>query len=131
MKRVEFTINSKTNIETIDITAKINNFLRNNDSSANVCNIFIPHTTAGVSINENTDPEVMNDFLNKISQLIPVNDQYHHLEGNSPAHIKTVLCGNSLMVPVKENRLLLGTWQGIFLLEFDGPRERKIVLTFL
>lgn len=131
MKRVEFTINSKTNIETIDITAKINNFLRNNDSSANVCNIFIPHTTAGVSINENTDPEVMNDFLNKISQLISVNDQYHHLEGNSPAHIKTVLCGNSLMVPVKENRLLLGTWQGIFLLEFDGPRERKIVLTFL
>ncbi len=131
MKRVEFTINSKTNIESIDITAKINNFLRNNDFSANVCNIFIPHTTAGVSINENTDPEVMNDFLNKINQLIPVNDQYHHLEGNSPAHIKTVLCGNSLMVPVKENRLLLGTWQGIFLLEFDGPRERKIVLTFL
>ncbi|MBT9174954.1 MAG: hypothetical protein DDT22_00622 [candidate division WS2 bacterium] len=131
MKRVEFTIKTKANIEIIDITAQVNSFLRDSISPAYMCNIFVPHTTAGVTINENSDPDVMNDFLRKINQLIPANDQYRHIEGNSPAHIKTVLCGNSLMVPVIENKLLLGRWQGIYLLEFDGPRERKIILTFL
>ena len=131
MKRVEFTVKTRDNLEIIDITAKVNSFLRDNDSPTKMCNIFVPHTTAGVTINENSDPEVMNDFLRKINQLIPANDQYHHIGGNSPAHIKTVLCGSNLMVPVIENKLLLGRWQGIFLLEFDGPRERKIILTFL
>ncbi|MBT9130647.1 MAG: hypothetical protein DDT40_00472 [candidate division WS2 bacterium] len=129
MKRIGFTIKTKANIEIIDITTKINSFLRNGDYTANMCNIFVPHTTAGVTINENSDPEVMNDFLRKVNQLIPVNDSYHHLEGNSPAHIKTILCGSSLVVPVKENQLFLGRWQGIFLMEFDGPRERKVIIT--
>ena len=91
-----------------------------------ICIIFIPHTTAGVTINENADPSVIHDILMELNKIVPFKDPYHHTEGNSPAHIKTSLVGCSEIVFVESGRLVLGTWQGIFFCEFDGPRNRKV-----
>jgi len=91
-----------------------------------ICHLFIPHTTAAVTINENADPSVTRDILMMLNKLIPSEDDYRHLEGNSPAHIKSSLLGCSETVFVESGKLVLGTWQGIFFCEFDGPRSRKV-----
>ncbi|MDO9555579.1 MAG: secondary thiamine-phosphate synthase enzyme YjbQ, partial [Atribacterota bacterium] len=90
-----------------------------------LCCVFVPHTTAGVTINENADPSVKQDIVMELNKVIPFDDNYSHLEGNSAAHIKASIIGSSVNVPVKNNNLLLGTWQGICFCEFDGPRTRK------
>jgi secondary thiamine-phosphate synthase enzyme len=89
-----------------------------------VVTVFVPHTTTGITINENADPDVPRDILKKLESLIPQSDNYSHMEGNSDAHIKASLFGSSVSVIVKDGRLLLGTWQSIFFCEFDGPRTR-------
>jgi secondary thiamine-phosphate synthase enzyme len=91
-----------------------------------ICIIFIPHTTAAVTINENADPSVVQDIVMELNKIVPFKDPYRHMEGNSPAHIKASLVGCSQIVFVESRKLVLGTWQGIFFCEFDGPRSRKV-----
>ncbi|GAB4263556.1 secondary thiamine-phosphate synthase enzyme YjbQ [Deferrisoma sp.] len=108
----------------VDITAAVAEVVQRRGGV--LCTVFVPHTTAGVTINENADPDVVTDLLQHLSELVPRNRPYRHTEGNSDAHIKATLVGSSVQVPVVGGRLALGTWQGIFLAEFDGPRTRKV-----
>jgi secondary thiamine-phosphate synthase enzyme len=110
----------------IDITNEVKNKVKESGVQNGICVIFVPHTTAGISINENADPDVVRDFLMEMDKVIPKSDGYRHLEGNSAAHIKSSMMGFSQTVIIEEGRLLLGTWQGIYLMEFDGPRIRKV-----
>lgn len=121
-----FPVKTSTQTEFIDITRSVQEAVKKIGVEDGICIIFIPHTTAGVTINENADPSVIHDILMELNKIVPVKDQYHHLEGNSPAHIKSSLVGCSKIVFVESGRLALGTWQGIFFCEFDGPRNRKV-----
>ncbi len=120
----------KLNIQTpkrevlIEITDKIRKIVKDSDIKEGVCRIFVPHTTAGITINENADPAVMKDIVNFLGQLIPKSSTFSHLEGNSDAHIKSTLTGPSLEVLIHKNNIILGTWQGIMFTEYDGPRQR-------
>jgi len=122
-------LKSSKKIELIDITAKIVEFSAK-VTGAKALLIYVPHTTAGVLINENADPEVQKDLENYFAKALP-DMVYQHREGNSPAHILSSIVGVSLMVPLEEGKPALGTWQGIYFAEFDGPRERKVYLTLL
>lgn len=108
----------------IDITKPIENILHKSGVKQGICLAFVPHTTCGITINENADPDVCSDILKGL-KIIPENG-FSHSEGNSPAHIKATLIGSSVGLIIQENRLLLGTWQGIYLAEFDGPRTREV-----
>ena len=124
----------KTNARTefIDITQKVNQQLADSDHPKNgFCFVYVPHTTAAVTINESADPSVKRDILKVLNQVVPWEAGYDHLEGNSAAHIKTSLVGTSEWIAVENKRLVLGTWQGLFFCEFDGPRTRKVHLRFL
>lgn len=113
--------------EFIDITEKIQQVVTSAGSIENgCCMLFVPHTTAGITINESADPSVKTDILMMLDTLIPREAGYRHMEGNSAAHVKSSLIGVSLMVAIAHNRLVLGTWQGIFFCEFDGPRNRNV-----
>ena len=127
----KFTIHSVDRTSIIDITAQIQLIVKESGIKDGVCYVFIPHTTAGVTINENADPDVKSDMLMEINKVIPFNDSYRHIEGNSAAHIKASLFGNSETIFLKEGRLQLGTWQGIFFCEFDGPRTRQVWVNFI
>ena len=127
----EFTIVTRRDCELVDITAEINARIPKT-LTRGLCHIFCPHTTAGLTINENADPDVRHDLLAKLATLIPAQEEfYQHVEGNSAAHLKAMLTGFSLTVPVRNGALHLGTWQRIYLCEYDGPRTRRIQLTFL
>ena len=121
-----FTIKSKNKTELIDITSKIQDIILSADIGQGLCMLYVPHTTAAITINESADPSVKDDILMIINSIIPWKAGYRHLEGNSPAHIKSTLIGPSELIAVDNNRLVLGTWQGIFFCEFDGPRTRKV-----
>jgi secondary thiamine-phosphate synthase enzyme len=112
----------------IEITDKIRNFVKDSKIKEGVCRIFVPHTTAGITINENADPAVMKDIINFLGQLIPKSSDFSHLEGNSDAHIKSSLTGTSLDVLIHEKDIILGTWQGILFAEYDGPRNRSVYI---
>ena len=122
----EIAVQTNTQTQIIDITAQIQKVVRESGISEGLCCVFIPHTTAGVTINENADPSVKYDIIMELNKVIPLNDHYRHLEGNSAAHIKASIIGSSVNVPVENNNLLLGTWQGICFCEFDGPRQRSV-----
>jgi secondary thiamine-phosphate synthase enzyme len=122
----EIAVQTNTQTQIIDITAQIQKVVRESGISEGLCCVFIPHTTAGVTINENADPSVKHDIIMELNKMIPLNDHYRHLEGNSAAHIKASIIGSSVNVPVENNNLLLGTWQGICFCEFDGPRQRNV-----
>lgn len=109
----------------IDITRKVAEIVRLSQVKQGVCQVFVPHTTAGVTINENADPDVVDDLLSALNTMAPAL-RYRHGEGNSPAHLKSLLTGSSVMVPVEAGILQLGTWQGIYFCEYDGPRQRKV-----
>ena len=96
-----------------------------------MCFVYVPHTTAAITINENADPDVPQDIVMELNKIVPSQDRYQHVEGNSPAHIKASLLGFSQMVFVEAGSLVLGTWQGIFFCEFDGPRSRKVYVKVL
>ena len=119
-------IQSSGHSEFIDITDKVKYFLNKNGIKEGLCNIYIPHTTCGVTINENADPDVKDDMLMELNKIVPLRDKYRHMEGNSAAHIKSSLMGFSITVPVLKSELVLGIWQGIYLCEFDGPRNRTV-----
>ena len=109
----------------IDITGQVRKIVASGNVQNGLCQIFVPHTTAGVTINENADPDVVTDMLAALGKMVP-ELHYRHSEGNSPAHVKSSLVGCSITVPISEGRLCLGTWQGIYFCEFDGPRTRKV-----
>ena len=119
-------IKSKKKTELIDVTEEIQKAAEADGIDAGFCMLYVPHTTAAVTINENADPTVREDILMVLNRIIPWDASYRHLEGNSAAHIKSSLVGASEMVAIERGRLVLGTWQGIFFCEFDGPRSRKL-----
>jgi len=115
----------------IEITEQVKKFVAQEGLQDGAVVVYVPHTTAGVTINENGDPAVVRDILHAVNKLIPVHGDYTHLEGNSHAHIKASLFGSSCTILVENGRLQLGTWQGIYFCEFDGPRNRKVFLKAL
>ena len=126
-----FNIDSSCRDELIDITTTLESSIPD-DTKEGVCHVFIQHTTAGVTINENADPSVKKDILMNLNELIDwSNPKFTHLEGNSAAHLKASFMGFSVSVPFQNGRLLLGTWQSIYFCEFDGPRKRKICVQWL
>ena len=112
----------------VDITREIERIVSGSNIQNGVCRLFVPHTTAGITINENADRSVKHDVLNYMATLIPQNAGFRHIEGNSDAHIKSTLVGVSLEIPINNRTLMLGTWQGIMFAEFDGPRNRKLYI---
>ena len=125
------TVKSKKQTELIDITSNIQDIIRSADIGEGVCMLYVPHTTAAITINESADPSVKTDILMILNEVIPWKAPYRHLEGNSPAHIKSTLVGPSELIAIEKGRLVLGTWQGIFFCEFDGPRTRKVHVRLL
>ena len=122
---------SKKRVELIDITSQVQNIVKRSGVKEGVCYVYVPHTTAAVTINENADPRVINDIQNYLNKLVPFDGHYSHAERNSEAHIKTSFMGCSKTIVVTNGDLLLGTWQGIFFCEFDGPRNRKVHIKVL
>jgi len=112
----------------VDITDQVRTLLRESKIKSGVCYVFVPHTTAAVTITENADPDVIKDIMRTLDKLIPLNDHYRHLEGNAAAHVKSSLLGASQTVFIENGDLVLGTWQSIFFCEFDGPRTRKVFI---
>lgn len=114
--------------EFIDITQKIEGILKETKVKEGTVTLFVPHTTAAVTINENADPDVKKDMIRALHRMVPKNEQYDHMEGNAPAHVKASLLGMSEVLLVHKGKLILGTWQGIYFCEFDGPRTRKLII---
>jgi secondary thiamine-phosphate synthase enzyme len=130
IKTFSFSVNSTKREEFIEITKEISELLKKTKIKTGFCKIFVPHTTAGVTINENADMDVQRDIMNLLSSLIP-KMQYLHIEGNSDAHLKSTLVGCQSDVLIQDGKLSLGTWQGIYFLDFDGPRNRKVNVMFI
>ncbi len=123
-------VKTTTREQLVDITREVETRLARSGKSEGICTLFVQHTTAGLTINENADPDVSRDILAALRTLVPNNGMgFRHGEGNSDAHVKSSLVGPSLAIPFSNGRLALGTWQGIYLCEFDGPRDRKVVLS--
>jgi secondary thiamine-phosphate synthase enzyme len=127
---MEISIKPNRKNELIDITSKVEEVINKIGIKKGLCNIYCPHTTAGLMINENADPSVQRDILMKLNKIVTEESEYTHSEGNSSAHVKSSLVGVSLNVPVENGKLILGTWQGIYFAEFDGPRNRKVIINF-
>lgn len=121
-----FQLKTSARSAAIDITGEVQRAVTEAKLMKGLCFVYVPHTTAGVTINEGADPHVMEDVLNALDRLVPWHSDYKHAEGNAAAHIKTSLMGSSVTVFVEDGRLILGTWQRIFFCEFDGPRTRKV-----
>ena len=128
---MDIAVKTRSRTEMVDITAEVQTAIRKAGIRDGLCMVFVPHTTAAVTINENADPTVKDDMLKVINKVIPWDDGYRHLEGNSAAHIKSTLVGASELVAIAGGKLQLGTWQGLFFCEFDGPRRRKVHLHFI
>lgn len=126
-------INIKTDSKTdmVDITEHISKAVNESGIDRGLVHVYSMHTTAAITINENADSDVKRDISNALDKLIPWQNNYYHKEGNSAAHLKTSLIGVSELIPIDNRKLILGTWQGIFLCEFDGPRNRKVYITFI
>ncbi len=122
-------IRTHSRSELMDITGLVREVVHKSKIEKGVCYVFVPHTTAGITINENADPSVRQDILGELNKLVPWQGDYSHLEGNAAAHIKASLVGSSETIPVEKGDLVLGTWQGVFFAEFDGPRRREIWVT--
>lgn len=127
MSFTEIKIQTKKRTELVDITSDVQCFV-SRELKNGIVVVYSPHTTAGMTINENADPSVKSDLVKSLNKLIPYQDSYEHMEGNSDAHIKATLTGLSLSIPVIDGKMTLGTWQGIFFCEYDGPRNRKFYI---
>jgi secondary thiamine-phosphate synthase enzyme len=123
-------VKSKSRVEFIDVTGMVQETVKEAGVQDGICHLYVPHTTAGITINEGADPSVQRDIQNTLSKLAPQDMNYFHREGNADAHIKSTLVGTSVHVIVDGGKLLLGTWQSIFFCEFDGPRHRRIAIKF-
>jgi len=122
----ELTIRTHSRTQLVDITAQVTKLIQESKVQSGLLALFTPHTTAAVTINENADPSVQHDILSELNRLIPFTGPYQHTEGNSAAHVKSTIIGPSLTLFIEEGKLALGTWQGLYFCEFDGPRSRKI-----
>ncbi len=127
----QFSINTRSSTEMVNITTQVQNELGKAEIKNGICTVFVPHTTAGITINEGADPDVADDMIMELNKIVPLQDGYKHAEGNSAAHLKTSFFGSSVQIPVENGRLSLGTWQAIFICEFDGPRNRRVVVQVL
>jgi secondary thiamine-phosphate synthase enzyme len=125
------TLTTSQRAEFIDITSQVERVLAEEKVTSGICFVFCPHTTAGLTINENADPSVRSDIIRHLEELVPHGKGYSHSEGNSDAHIKASLMGFSLSLIIEEGRLKLGTWQGVYFCEFDGPRHRQVYITVI
>lgn len=121
-------IKTREQAEFQEITLKVREIVRDSGIESGICVVYIPHTTAGIMINEHADPDVVNDILNRLEEMAPRRGEYRHSEGNAAAHIKAALIGSSVTLPIAYGELALGTWQGIFFGEFDGPRNRQVLV---
>ena len=130
-RTVRLTVSTSKQADLIDVTDRVQQAVQESGASSGLCHVYVPHTTAGVFINENADPDVLHDFLTTLDRLVPWRNQYRHAEGNAAAHIKATFVGTAQTVPVQDGRLALGRWQGIYFAEFDGPRERQLDVTVL
>jgi secondary thiamine-phosphate synthase enzyme len=128
MKWTRIDVPTGARTQLVDITVAVTAELAGSGVKSGRCHVYIPHTTAGLTVNENADPDVARDILAGLARLVPATGDYRHAEGNSDAHIKASLVGSSVTVPIVDGRLALGTWQAIYLCEFDGPRRRHVLV---
>ena len=126
----ELRVSTRKRCEMTDITREVQRLVTESGAESGLCVVFVPHTTAGVAINENADPDVKHDILYALERAVP-NTGFDHIEGNSDAHTKAVMTGSSVNVIIENSRLLLGTWQSIYFCEFDGPREREAFINII
>jgi secondary thiamine-phosphate synthase enzyme len=131
VNQTEFSLRSSSRTHWIDITSQVDRFVSETGINSGFCMVYSKHTTAGITINENADPDVQKDFFKKLNQVFPQDPSFAHSEGNSDSHIKTSLVGLSAQIPVCNGKIILGTWQSIYFCEFDGPRNRSFVVTVL
>ena len=126
MKMIEIPIQTNSHTQMVEITRQVQQAVAESGVKDGICTIFSPHTTGAVTINENCDPDVVRDFTMEINKIVPWKDGYRHFEGNSAAHLKSSMIGFSEQVIIEGGRLVLGTWQGIYFCEYDGPRRRRV-----
>jgi secondary thiamine-phosphate synthase enzyme len=124
-------VRTNSRVEALDITARVQDAVTSLGVTSGAAVVCAAHTTAGLTINENADPDVMSDLMETLTRLVPREGPYAHMEGNSDAHLKSSLMGHSVVIPVEEGRLQLGTWQGVYFCEFDGPRSRRVFVQVL
>ena len=127
----KLSVNTSKHTQMLNITDMIQRCVEDSGVRSGVCTVFIPHTTAAVTINENADPDVVRDFTMEINKLVPWEDGYRHMEGNSAAHLKASMIGFSEQIIIEDGRLVLGTWQGVWFCEFDGPRRRSVYVKLM
>ncbi len=127
----EIPLRTTSHTQMIDMTRQIQQVVSDSGIADGICIVFIPHTTAAVTIHENADPDVQTDFMKEINKIVPWEDGYLHMEGNAAAHLKASMMGFSETVIIKDGRLVLGTWQGIYFLEYDGARNRKVIVKIM
>ena len=126
MQWVTFDVRTQRRAQLVDVTERVAAAVQKSQVADGICHVFVPHTTAGVTINECADPDVAHDLETQLTRLVPKDGDFQHAEGNSDSHIKTVLVGPACIAPVRSGKLALGTWQAIFLCEWDGPRTRRV-----
>jgi len=126
--KFEVRVHSQSRDDFVDITPQVQDCVRKSGTDRGICVIFVPHTTAGLTVNENWDPAVKADTLTALDRLVPRHANYQHVEGNAAAHIKSCLMGTSVTLLIESGTLMLGEWQGVFLAEFDGPRSRRVLV---
>ncbi len=129
LKKID--INTARHTQMINITEPVQKAVEESGIVSGVCTVFVPHTTAAVTINENADPDVITDFIGEIDKIVPWEDGYLHLEGNSAAHLKASIIGASEQMIIENGRLVLGIWQGVYFCEFDGPRRRNVYIKLI
>ena len=127
----QFSVRTRSRMDFIDITLEISKIVNESKVKDGVCYVFVPHTTASITINENADPDVVSDIKKELEKIVPFDDNYRHSEGNSAAHIKASLLGSSETIIIESGKLKLGKWQGLYFCEFDGPRTRKVLVKII
>lgn len=127
----EISVKTSSRVELIDITHLVEKVISESKIKSGLCTVYVPHTTAAVTINENADPSVRSDIIKELNKIVPFDDNYSHLEGNAAAHIKASMIGPSENILLDGGSLVLGTWQGIYFCEFDGPRNRKVIIKII
>jgi secondary thiamine-phosphate synthase enzyme len=130
-KLFEFQVQTTAHTQMLNITRQVAKIVAESGIASGICVVFIPHTTAAVTINENADPDVQTDFMKEINKIVPWEDGYRHMEGNAAAHLKASMMGFSETILVEDGHLVLGTWQGIYFLEYDGSRNRTVYVKVL
>jgi len=128
MEVKSYTVHTSSRVQFLNIDHHIANAVKESGVKDGICVVFVPHTTAGVTINENADPDVVRDMIMEVNKIVPFQDGYHHMEGNSAAHIKSSLIGPSISLIIQDGRVVYGTWQSVYFCEFDGPRTRRVYI---